>query len=131
MPAELNQFVQTNPANPLIRLEPIDSIARIAEERMSGSGGSNIPNSPTVDLLDTLSVVPFTLGDVTLFVSTEPGEQINYVSKVQTVDPFTGLLETTLGDLVDGSGRRPYIGDIAMRYDGQLFSFSQSYFNMM
>ncbi|MHB8954104.1 MAG: dockerin type I domain-containing protein [Pirellulaceae bacterium] len=130
MPAELEQFVQSNPSNPLIRLEPIDSLARIAEERVNTSGGSNIPDSPKVDLLDTVSVVPFTLGDVTLFVSTEPGEQVNHVSKVQTVDPITGVLETTLGDLVDGSGRRPYIGDIAMRYDGQLFSFSRSYLNL-
>ncbi len=130
MPAELAQFVQSNPANPLIRLEPIDSLQRIAEDRIGASGGSNIPNSPKVDLLDSISVVPFTLGDVTLFVSTEPGDQPTYVSSIQTVDPVTGVLETTLGDLVDGTGRRPYIGDIAMRFDGQLFSFSRSYFTL-
>lgn len=127
MPNELSQFTQANPANPLVRLEPINSIRRIAEERVEQTGGSNIAGSPTVDLLDDISIVPFTLGDVTLFVATYPGEQPTYGAKIHTVDPFTGALETTLGDISVG-GSLPYIGDIAMRYDGQMFSFSQSYF---
>ena len=70
MPMEFEQFVQPNPANPLIRLEPINSIDRIAEERISGSGGSMIASGPQVDLIDNVeSVVPWTLADVPLFVS--------------------------------------------------------------
>ena len=131
MPAEMQQFVTATPSNPLIRLEPVDSIARIVEDRIGGSGGSNISSSPTVPVLldPTTSVVPFTLGDVVLFVSTEPGEQPTYLASVQTVDPYTGLLETVLGDIAAG-GQQPRIGDIAMRYDGGLYSFSQSFFNV-
>lgn len=132
MPAEMAQYVTANPSNPLLRMEPIDSLARIVEDRINGTGGSNISDSPTVPVLldpDT-SVVPFTLGDVVLFVSTEPGDQTPpHLGSVRTVDPYTGLLETVLGDLTTGS-QQPRIGDIAMRYDGQLYSFSQSYFGV-
>ena len=66
----------------------------------------------------TSSAVPFHLGDVTLFVSTDGGLAPNTVSTLRTVDPFTGQPET-----VAGSFPEP-IGDIAMRGDGNLFAFS-------
>ncbi|MCU0963163.1 MAG: hypothetical protein MUF48_23975, partial [Pirellulaceae bacterium] len=119
MPEAMAQFVRSDPANPLVRFEPINSIARIVEDRIDGLGGSNIAAPPQVELfLDPQrSVVPFSLGDVTLFVSTRPGYN-DTPGLVHTVDPFTGQRETTLGNLATD------IDDIAMRYDGQLFSFS-------
>ena len=78
----------------------------------------------------TVSVVPFTLGDVTLFVSTEPGEQAGTLcrrSRRWIRTPVCWKRRSAIWWTEAGS--RPYIGDIAMRYDGELFSFSQSYFN--
>ena len=73
MPVELEQYVEANPSNPLIRLEPINSIVRIAEDRIDVQGGSNIADGPVVpELIDNSDgVVPFTLSDVTLFVSVD------------------------------------------------------------
>ena len=40
MPQELQQFTIANPPNPLVRLEPINSVRRIAEDHIGSSGGS-------------------------------------------------------------------------------------------
>ena len=47
------------------------------------------------------------------------------LANVRTVDPFSGQLETTLGNVLAGGA--PALGDIAIRYDGQMFSLSQGY----
>jgi hypothetical protein len=128
MPSELDQFTQANATNPLLRLEPIHSIQRIVEDRIGSSIPINDASEPQLDvLLDPVdSVVPFTLSDVTLFVSQANGLSGGYVSNVRTVDPFTGVEETQLGN-VYGSDGAPYLGDIAMRFDGELISLTQSY----
>ena len=120
LPAELQQFLQVNPANPLVRMEPINSIKRIAEDRIDSFGFSETvfapPEIPV--LLDPVSsVVPFTLSDVTLFVSQEVGSG-NNITTLQYVDPFTGIVEATAGEF-----QQP-IGDIAMRGDGNLFAYT-------
>lgn len=142
MPSVLNQYFVANPSATDIRLEPVNSTQRIAEERfdlpsfvfdpdtftfieVEASVTSATP--PIVDLferelftgdLNPKHVVPFHLGDVNLFVSqsgaTKPGDR----TVVQMVDPFTGATETILGSFNLG------IGDIAMRADGQLHAFS-------
>lgn len=141
-PEVLDQYFNANSSNGLVRLEPVNSTIRVAEERFEPSGlvfdfltGTFVTRptdtrataaAPITDLftvdtfgdIDPRHVVPFTLGDVTLFVSqngsTKPGDQ----TAVHTVDPFTGAIETTLGGFNLG------IGDIAMRADGQLHAFS-------
>lgn len=119
MPEELRQYLEPNPPNPYVRLEPISAVQRIAEDRVGSSGGSTgMPPQIPVLMDTTSSAVPFHLGDVTLFVSTDGGLAPNTISTLRTVDPFTGRPET-----VAGSFREP-IGDIAMRGDGNLFAFS-------
>jgi hypothetical protein len=115
----------------LARLEPINSLRRIAEDHIGStgyfSGGGNPPvgdvklakidpdmgGTPLIDVTSPTSldlhVRPFRFGDVTLFVSTAGG--------VATYDPVTGALETTLGS---GSS----IGDLDIRTDGRLFAYS-------
>jgi len=107
VPAELNQFFSPNPTNPLLRLEPVNSVRRIAEERV-------VPGQPV--LFDATSIVPWTLSDITLYVSQDPGtpDQTN----LYTVDPFTGRLETTVGRFNFD------VGDIAFRPRGDLVSYS-------
>jgi hypothetical protein len=115
----------------LARLEPINSIRRIAEDHIGStgyfSGGGNPPtgdvtlvkidpdmgSTPLIDVTDATSldlhVRPFRFGDVTLFVST--------ADSVATYDPVTGALETRLGP---GSS----IGDLDIRTDGRLYSYA-------
>jgi hypothetical protein len=115
----------------LARLEPINSLRRIAEDHIGStgyfSGGGNPPvgdvklvkidpdmgGTPLIDVTSPTSldlhVRPFRFGDVTLFVSTAGG--------VATYDPVTGALETTLGS---GSS----IGDLDIRTDGRLYSYA-------
>lgn len=116
IPAELGQFTSPNPVNPLLRLEPINSVRRIAEDHIDSSGGSTADPPVVPVLLDRSSVVPWTLSDITLYVSQDPGtvDQTN----LYTVDPFTGRRETIVGRFNFD------IGDIAFRPNGDLMSFS-------
>ena len=120
MPDELSQFLVENPTNPYVRLEPIDSLRRIAEDRVGFSGDSGIPESPTMPVLfhPTESIVPFDLSDVTLFVTTDYGLASGTSSTLYTVDAYTGKQETTAGSFPVP------IGDIAMRGDGNIFGYS-------
>ena len=117
---EFNQFYETSPANALVRVEPIDALTRIAEDRIGSSGGSNIAASPEIPvLLDTAAAaVPYTLSDVTLFVSQNYGYTGTNRCNIATVDAYGGGVETTLGQF------QPPVGDIAMRDDGNLFAFT-------
>lgn len=120
LPQELQQYLQANPANPLVRMEPINSIRRIAEDRIGFSGSATVAQPPVIPILldPTSSAVPFTLGDVTLFVTQSLGLVSNTVSTLQYVDPFTGLVEATAGSFVEP------IADVAIRGDGNLFAFT-------
>ncbi|GIW92549.1 MAG: hypothetical protein KatS3mg110_0590 [Pirellulaceae bacterium] len=116
IPGELGQFTFANPANPLLRLEPINSVRRIAEDHVDSSGGGTADPPAIPVLLDQSSVVPWTLSDVTLYVSQDPGtpDQTN----LYTVDPFTGQRETIVGRFNFD------VGDVAFRPNGDLMSFS-------
>ncbi len=116
VPAEVGQFSLANPANPLARLEPINSVVRIAEDHIGG-GGRGTAAPPVVPvLLDNSSIVPWTLGDLTLYVSQDPGAQDQ--TNLHTVNPFTGQRETQVGRFNFD------VGDIAMRPNGNLMSYS-------
>jgi hypothetical protein len=116
VPAELGQFSFANPSNPLLRLEPINSMRRIAEDHINSSGGSTADPPLIPVLLDNTSRVPWTLGDMTLYVSQDPGtlDQTN----LHTVNPFTGQRVTQVGRFNFD------VGDIALRPNGNLMSFS-------
>ena len=121
-------------ADKLVRLEPIDSLTRIADDRITPdfvteSAQLQFPfDTPQQEallitrLLDgepnverTENVVPFHLGDVTLYVSMDGG-------LVSTVDPFVGTVETTVrGDAFPDAVFR----GIAMRPDGHLYAATQ------
>ncbi|MBC8355867.1 MAG: choice-of-anchor L domain-containing protein [Planctomycetes bacterium] len=120
LPTELQQYLDPNPANPLIRMEPVNSIRRIAEDRISFGFGQTVAEPPEITVLldPTTSVVPFTLGDVTLFVSQDIGLVANTTSTLHYVDPFTGDVEATAGSFPEP------IADIAIRGDGNLFAFA-------
>ena len=113
--------------NPLTRLEPINSVNRIASEHFQNAGTQvyNKPNTDDVDDAEFMGVrldpVPyeFTLGDTILYVSI--GENL------YTVDPFTGAFETEVtsqnaGTRLPGVGNYLFYDDIDMRNDGTLFT---------
>ncbi|MEZ6062800.1 MAG: GEVED domain-containing protein [Planctomycetaceae bacterium] len=128
LPSLLNQTYTLNSLNPLVRLEPIDSIDRLIEDHIgftgwtSGSSLLGVFNSiqPTQGgLFDTTTrlaldtyVKPFELTDVVLFVSAG--------DRLMTVDPFTGSLETNIGALPGGASG---VADIEFRDDGRLYGY--------
>lgn len=152
VPAVLDQFFVANPTSSLIRVEPVNSTTRIAEERFddseivfdsvtgqvlvdpdtgefilqeSASLSTNPFAAPITDLftvqngiIDPSHVVPFTLGDVTLFVSQDGGTKNGDRTALYTVDPFTGQQETVVG------GFDRIVGDIGIRADGQLHALT-------
>ncbi len=62
IPEELQQFLTPSPINPLVRLEPINSINRIAEDRIGASGTYATAQAPTIPVLFGAS------DQVTLFI---------------------------------------------------------------
>ncbi|MFW6169659.1 MAG: choice-of-anchor L domain-containing protein, partial [Planctomycetota bacterium] len=116
LPTEFEQFYSPNPSNSLFRLQPITSVERIAEDHINSDYQSTYEDPQIPVLWDDTSSVPYHLGDVNFFVSTDVDGQDN--GRLYTVDPFTGAIETTVG----GLGR--HMGDIAMRQDGELHSLS-------
>ncbi len=117
-------------ANPLVRVEPINAIARVVEEHVDTGPNSFITTTnPNVTGEQRLSLVPdeFQLGDVVFYALA--GQQQTYREngyELYTVDPFTGTLETDVTDWGDdglpGVSGGIYYGDIAMRNDGRLMT---------
>jgi hypothetical protein len=129
IPSQMQQFQLPNPPNPLVRVEPINSIRRIAEDRIGSSGGSQVAGGAPAQVMDDPStpafdsVVPYHLGDIVLFVSQSTGYATNTSSTLATVNPFTGFQTSRNGSFA--AQHR----DIAMRPDGQLFTFSTGPFS--
>ncbi|HUE72938.1 MAG TPA: GEVED domain-containing protein [Pirellulaceae bacterium] len=130
LPQVMNATFQASATAPLIRLEPINSLRRIVEDHIGTQNGSGIPVGADSALFDIANsqelrahVRPFSLSDVTLYVSTgynSPTGGVN--SSLRTIDPFTGRVETVLRDnnMVGGGN---YVGDIAIRTDGLMFAY--------
>lgn len=119
MPTELQQYTLAGAANPLLRLEPNLSVARVAEDRLDTTNNEFSTAEPAryPVLIDNTTMVPYHLGDVALFVTTDNG--LNQTG-VYTVDAFTGTRETTVHDVPV-----PFeTGDMAIRPDGNMFAFT-------
>lgn len=116
LPIEMEQFYNIDAANPLLRLEPINSVERIVEDHINNNYVTTAADPQIPVLFNNDNAVPYHLGDVVMFVSYEIDGATN--ARLATIDPFTGTIETTVGTL------NRNIGDIAMRSDGTLRSFS-------
>ncbi|MEL7334776.1 MAG: hypothetical protein AAFN70_01000, partial [Planctomycetota bacterium] len=113
-PLSLNQFTTRLPASPLLRLEPIESLGRIGEDRISNDGGGTA-SAPEFRLFDgDASVTPFNLSDVVNFGYN--GEELILVN------PSTGGVSGAVGNLTNV----PLIRDIAFRRNGTLYGFTES-----
>ena len=112
VPQPLDQFFNENSSNPLLRLEPIDSVQRIVEDRILTSGGGTAA-PPVIDtLFDDQSIVEFTLDDVNLYVNTRQG--------LFMVNPFTG---ENFGNVGNFDQNREF-NDVAFAANGELFGYS-------
>lgn len=129
-PSQINATFETAAGNTLVRLEPVTSIKRVIEDHIGFTGYTSHglpvdqitldPNTgaprPLIDITTTATlsthVRPFTLADVTLFVSTSNG--------LFTVDAVTGQQETQLRTGIAGIT----IGDLDMRTDGKLYAYA-------
>lgn len=114
-PAQLDQFTKRNATNPLVRLEPIDSTRRIAEEGFNNlngpSGYTQVANGPVVPVLfDNNSIVDQSLDDAFLYV--------NSASGLFLVNPFTGARYANIGAF------GTQIRDIAFTANGELFGYT-------
>ena len=106
-----DQFFNAGSLNPLLRLEPIDSVTRIVEDRIGSSGGGTA-SPPVVDFLfDANSVVDYEFDDVVLYVNT--------INGLFVVNPFTGASYGQVGNFgAEG------IRDIAFQNEGTLFGYT-------
>ncbi len=136
LPLALDATFEAAANNSLVRLEPVNSVLRIADDHIGFSGYTAVGGvtiEPETELFDIIHpaldltvfppptlpydpiplethVVPFTLSDVVLFVSG--------THRLYTVDAFDGGMVTNIGPLSGGNGG---MQDIAMRSDGRMF----------
>ena len=113
-PIQMNQFFQSNAANTLVRLEPINSVRRIVEDHINSGVYTSAAPPNSNGILDNTNVNPFVLGDFTLFLSQGQGGSTD----LYAVDPFTGAVEARVGR---GSGT---YRDLAMAPDGTLYAYT-------
>ncbi len=127
LPTILDATFKAVATNPLVRLEPVDSMQNIINDTI---GGSNTVASATAPLQQAFpgttvqqvnnSATPLTLGDVVLYVNSQ--------SDLYTVNPLTGQPETLVTTNGSADTHLPSTGsalynDIAMRSDGRLLTF--------
>jgi hypothetical protein len=128
LPSALDATFKSGAVNALVRLEPVNSVQRIVEDHIGSVGyKAYAAPSPPTTLLDVLpsspalidtrnlgtNVRPFTLSDVTLFVSTLTG--------LYTRDASRGTAWET--QIAPGAYKNGLVGDIDMRTDGRLFQY--------
>ena len=126
LPTILDATFKVDATNSQVRLEPVNSVDRLFDDRVGSTGNTTaagsqqlFPGSGAAQL--NLNAVPYTLADVVLYVNT--------ATDLYTVNPFTGQITTFVTSPQTGS---EYLGqasptsnvfykDIAMRDDGRMY----------
>ena len=119
VPSQLDQFFQANPSNPLLRLEPIDSISRVVEDRIDSSGGGTASDPEVPVLFDDSSIIAHSFDDVMLYVNT--GRQLWMVNP-NTGERYRTDTQSSLGAFSGGDSIR----DVAFRSNGELFGYTDN-----
>jgi len=127
MPTELDQFFRSNATNPDVRLEPINTVRRIAEDHID-FGNNSTADPPQINVLfDGNSEVPYNLSDVVLYLSRHGGIPNDPTSTtVLTYDPFTGAHETNIFPNGATGSFGDETADIAMHENGLLYAYRLS-----
>lgn len=112
--SSLSQFQQANSASPLMRLEPINSVNRLAIERFGPGTITETFQTPQQVLFPPGAdrFVPWTLGDVTTYVVRSGGT----TSDLVFANALTGAREADISNF-------PRVNDTAMSPDGRLVGY--------
>lgn len=125
LPTILDATFKATATNPLVRLQPINSVTRVVDDSIGSAttpaGQQAFPGTTPAQL--NTAATPYSLADVVAYVGT--------VDQLYTVNPFTGQVTTLV---TESNGRRTHsrlpdfgdtgIGDLAMRPDGRLMSMA-------
>lgn len=105
-------------SNPLVRLQPVSGTRLIARDHIDNP--ALLPSEvPLTNLFSpSTSVVPYSLGDVVMYVSQDVGFQ---VTNLYMVNPFTGDVTNTVGRFNFD------VQDIGMRYNGTLRAYDMPF----
>ena len=108
----LAQFYRADAGgNPLTRVEPVNSVQRIIEDRFGGSTTTSVGPLQTGFVGGTTNTVPYNLSDVVLFVSQQaPGAD---QSELVSINPLTGQQISLIS-------RFPFVEDLTVRGDGTI-----------
>lgn len=123
-----------NPANALVRLEPINSLYRVVEDHLGPQGFTTqgnrlLPLTPgglfDISTPATLAnhVRPFTFGDVQLYVATDSGADSG--DSLYTVNPFAGRILTQVSSGNSFVAGENDVQDIVIRSDGRMFGYQR------
>ncbi|MEY4179435.1 MAG: hypothetical protein RLY70_3009, partial [Planctomycetota bacterium] len=99
MPSELTQFTSANSAFPLVRLEPVNSVRRIADDRIGTTGGTTADPPVVPTLLDPSFTGGF--GNLWSVTSYEPSANPEGHGLNPTID---GTRANGLGQVYDNEG---------------------------
>jgi hypothetical protein len=123
LPNELGGTFLSNPTQPNLRLEPINSVTRIVEDHIGSSGymSGMSPVLPETDIFDIsssvsvgLHVQPLTLRDVRMYLSQSNSERNG---QLRIAVPLISTRSGNLGPTTD-------LQDIHMRTDGTLWGYA-------
>jgi hypothetical protein len=112
VPQPLDQFFDPNSLNPLLRLEPINSIRRVAEDHISTDDNAATTTDNPPLLFNDESILEHVFDDTLLYVNTALG--------LSLVNPATGNVYGSIGGLSDR------LDDIAFRANGELFGYTDN-----
>ncbi|WP_153557697.1 GEVED domain-containing protein [Roseimaritima sediminicola] len=122
IPQQMDQFYVGTPTNPLLRLEPIDSVTRIAEDHIGHSGGGTAGEVQVPVLFDPAeAAIDYTLDDVVMYTIGRNNTGIQQT--VNMINPFTGENYGSIG-LPNQD-----IADFAFLPNGELFGYNRDLIN--
>lgn len=112
IPSQMDQYSVVNPTNPLLRMEPLDSVVRIVEDRVGDPAISGAVRPIISQLFDPqAAAVPLNLTDLVMYTMNGDGT-------VRMVNPFTGQNYGALNN--------PQVNfqDLAFLPNGEMFAYS-------
>ncbi|MGE0756179.1 MAG: DVUA0089 family protein, partial [Pirellulaceae bacterium] len=98
LPRDLEQFFLPNPLNSLVRLEPIDSLVRIAEDHIDFSGGSTASAPVVPKLVDATGATG--LWNITTNRASDSGHGIPSAFDGSRSQVSTGFIEVEANDSI-------------------------------
>ena len=118
VPQGLDQFFEQDSQNLDVRLMPINSVRRVADDSIE-IFSHYTAEAPIVEpIFSAGSISNLNFDDLRLFVTFDGGISGANRSTLASFNPFTGVMERLIGQ-----GLLP-IGDVAMRRDGELQALS-------